>query len=114
MAEGTVHEGKIRRVKRILYPLVKIIAYAGSSAEGYPTEIKIFFFLFLIDKSEVVEETNMEDNKSMTVKKTVKSGITFGSALAMVISYTTWKSVGWAIFHGLLSWVYVIYFLLRY
>ena len=53
----------------------------------------------------------MEDNKSMTVKKTVKSGITFGSALAMVISYTTWKSVGWAIFHGLLSWVYVIYFL---
>ena len=28
-------------------------------------------------KSEFVEETNMEDNKSMTVKKTVKSGITF-------------------------------------
>ena len=48
----------------------------------------------------------MEDNKS--------TRITFGSALAMVISYTTWKSVGWAIFHGLLSWVYVIYFLLRY
>ena len=65
-------------------------------------------------QSEFVEETNMEDNKSMTVKKTVKSGITFGSALAMVISYTTWKSVGWAIFHGLFSWVYVIYFLLRY
>ena len=43
-----------------------------------------------------------------------KTGITFGSALAMVISYTTWKSVGWAIFHGLLSWVYVIYFILRY
>ena len=40
----------------------------------------------------------MEDNKSMTVKKTVKSGITFGSALAMVISYTTWKSVGWRFF----------------
>ena len=56
MAEGTAHEGKIRRVKRILYPLVKIIAYAGSSAEGYPKEIKIFFFLFLIDKSEFVKE----------------------------------------------------------
>ena len=26
----------------------------------------------------------------------------------------TWHSVGWAIFHGLLSWVYVIYFVLRY
>ena len=56
----------------------------------------------------------MEENKTTIVQKTVKSGITFGSALAMVISYTTWKSVGWAIFHGLLSWVYVIYFVLRY
>ena len=29
----------------------------------------------------------MEDNKSTNVKKMVKSGITFGSALAMVIRY---------------------------
>ncbi len=56
----------------------------------------------------------MEEQNSNAVKKTVKSGITFGSALAMVISYTTWHSVGWAIIHGLLSWVYVIYFMLRY
>lgn len=56
----------------------------------------------------------MEENRTTIVEKTVKSGITFGSAPAMVISYTTWKSVGWAIFHGLLSWVYVIYFILRY
>lgn len=57
----------------------------------------------------------MEDNSKTTiVNKTVKSGITFGSALAMVISYTTWKSVGWAIVHGLLSWIYVIYFLMKY
>ena len=48
----------------------------------------------------------MENEKKTVVKKTVKSGVTFGSALAMVISYTTWHSVGWAIFHGLLSWVY--------
>lgn len=48
------------------------------------------------------------------IEKTVKTGITFGGALAMVISYTTWHSVGWAIVHGLLSWVYVIYFVLRY
>ena len=31
----------------------------------------------------------MENEKETVVKKTVKSGITFGSALAMVISYTT-------------------------
>ena len=56
----------------------------------------------------------MENKKVTIAEKTVKTGITFGSALAMVISYTTWESVGWAIFHGLLSWVYVIYFVLRY
>ena len=38
-------------------------------------------------KKEYTEKTKMEDNKSTTVKKMVKSGITFGSALAMVISY---------------------------
>lgn len=48
------------------------------------------------------------------IKKAAKTGISFGSALAMVISYTTWHSVGWAIIHGLLSWVYVIYFVIRY
>ncbi len=47
-------------------------------------------------------------------KEIVKTGISFGSALAMVISFTTWKSVGWAIFHGLLGWVYVIYYILQY
>ena len=56
----------------------------------------------------------MNENQKSTVQKTVKSGITFGSALAMVISYTTWHSVGWAIFHGLLSWVYVLYFVITY
>lgn len=58
-----------------------------------------------------MEETKQ---KQYTVRKTVKTGITFGSALAMVISYFNWHSVGWAIFHGLLSWVYVIYFVLKY
>ena len=39
-----------------------------------------------------------------TLTKTVKSGISFGSSLAMVISYTNWHSIAWAIIHGLLSW----------
>ena len=47
-------------------------------------------------------------------KKAAKSGITFGTCLAMVIPYTSWNSVGWAIFHGLLSWLYVIYFVVTY
>lgn len=55
----------------------------------------------------------MSENKTI-IKKTVKSGISFGSALAMVISYNAWKSIGWAIFHGLLGWVYVIYYAIQY
>ena len=44
----------------------------------------------------------------------VRTGITFGSALAMVISWTANKSLLWAIVHGLLSWLYVIYYALVY
>lgn len=41
-------------------------------------------------------------------------GVSFGTALAMVISYTKWHSIGWAIVHGILSWFYVIYAWLTY
>lgn len=54
------------------------------------------------------------NNHDSGVGKTIKSGITFGSALAMVISYTNWHSVGWAILHGLMSWAYVMYYIIRY
>lgn len=40
----------------------------------------------------------------------VKTGISFGSALAIAISWSLHKSLLWAIIHGLLSWLYVIYF----
>ena len=55
-----------------------------------------------------------EKNKIQIVEKSVKTGVTFGSALAMVISYTNWHSVGWAVIHGLMSRVYVAYYVLRY
>lgn len=44
----------------------------------------------------------------------VKKGISFGACLAMVISFVTWKSVFWAILHGILGWIYVIYYLIKY
>lgn len=43
-----------------------------------------------------------------------RTGITFGTALAIAISYTANKSILWAIFHGLLSWLYVIYYAVAY
>jgi len=67
---------------------------------------------------EQVEEIIEADGSKKVIKKTVnkgvKEGIGFGSALAMVISFVTWKSVGWAILHGLLGWIYVIYYVIRY
>lgn len=44
----------------------------------------------------------------------VKSGITFGTALAIAISWSINKSVLWAIIHGFLSWLYVIWYLIKY
>jgi hypothetical protein len=41
-------------------------------------------------------------------------GIGIGSALAICMSWTAWESIGWAIFHGLLGWVYVIYYACTY
>ena len=43
-------------------------------------------------------------------KSTVKSGVTFGSALAIAISWSLHKSILWACIHGLFSWLYVIYY----
>ncbi|MEO9633665.1 MAG: hypothetical protein ABJF89_06130 [Parasphingorhabdus sp.] len=45
-------------------------------------------------------------------KGIVSKGVGFGSALAIAISFTTHKSILWAIFHGFLSWLYVIYYAL--
>jgi hypothetical protein len=42
----------------------------------------------------------------------VRSGIGFGTALAIAISWTTNQSIIWAIIHGVFSWLYVIYYAL--
>ena len=49
--------------------------------------------------------------ESVRVQAT-KAGISFGSALAIVISWSQHHSILWAILHGILSWLYVIYFAL--
>ena len=43
-----------------------------------------------------------------------RTGITFGSALAIAISWSSNESIVWAIIHGLLSWIYVVYYALFY
>ncbi len=41
-----------------------------------------------------------------------QSGVTFGCALAICISWSLHHSILWAILHGICSWLYVIYFAL--
>ncbi|MEZ4853238.1 hypothetical protein [Flavobacterium sp.] len=40
----------------------------------------------------------------------IKTGVSFGSVLAITISWSLNKSIFWAIFHGLCGWLYVIYY----
>lgn len=42
------------------------------------------------------------------------TGISMGSALAMILSYVNSQSILWAIFHGILGWFYVVYFIIVY
>ena len=41
-------------------------------------------------------------------------GIGIGTIIAMYISWTMWHSILWVIVHGLLGWLYVIYFGVKY
>lgn len=52
--------------------------------------------------------------RDSNLKTTLKSGISFGSALAMVISYVNWHSVSWTVVHGLMGWLYVGYYIIKY
>ena len=44
----------------------------------------------------------------------VEKGIGLGAVIAVVASWSVNHSVLWAIVHGLLSWLYVIYYVVAY
>jgi len=52
----------------------------------------------------------MNDNRYYSVRvEGAKYGVSFGSALAIAISYANNHSILWAIIHGILGWFYVIF-----
>ena len=56
------------------------------------------------------ERITMNGNRYYGVRvEGAKYGVGFGSALAIAISYTNNHSILWAIIHGILGWLYVIY-----
>ncbi len=55
----------------------------------------------------------MTDTSRVTIvsaKGAARAGISFGSALAIAISWSQHQSILWAIFQGFLGWIYVIYY----
>jgi hypothetical protein len=47
-------------------------------------------------------------------KQAARAGVTMGTALAITISWSANHSILWAILHGFLSWLYVVYYAIRY
>ena len=54
------------------------------------------------------------ENTVVIRREVVRSGIGFDSAVAIAVSWSRKKSILWAIVHGILSWIYVIYYALRF
>lgn len=49
---------------------------------------------------------------SSTRVEVTKVGVSFGSALAIAISWSQHQSILWACLHGVFGWFYVLYFAL--
>tara|TARA_B100002049_G_scaffold175595_1_gene133079 strand:- start:597 stop:845 length:249 start_codon:yes stop_codon:yes gene_type:complete len=66
----------------------------------------IFSILFTVEKSLAFNDIDFSGKNNIII-----NGIGFGSVVAAITSWERNKSVLWVIIHGMLSWFYVIYFL---
>lgn len=98
--------------KELNITISELIAAKEKESESTPvyTEEQVALLLYKAQQMENKKRIHSDGS----ISKPIKKGITMGSVLAMIISYTTWKSIGWAILHGLMSWGYIIYYLIRY
>ncbi len=54
----------------------------------------------------------MSESRSSDYGCNVPIGL--GSLIAVIISWHHWHNIWWLILHGLLGWLYVIYYLIKY
>jgi len=64
-------------------------------------------FVLFIFISNVVFGQEVSKSTTQTI---TQSGIGLGSVIAVVTSWDRNKSILWALIHGILGWLYVIYF----
>lgn len=117
---------KLRKEKGItqeqLAERLHVTRQAVSHWENGKTHPDIDILTALAEYFEVSIEELIYGNKSkgsnITIENSAKTGIDVGTAvgvaLAVVLSYSKWQSIGWAIIHGLFNWVYVIYYAIKY
>lgn len=63
--------------------------------------------LLLMISTKLYAESDNNDIKS----KAIDGSIGLGSIIAVVASWSRNKSILWAIVHGLMGWIYVVYFI---
>ena len=66
-----------------------------------------------LDAEKKKDETENK-KKKVTISNFDRTVFDLGIALAAVISYTNWHSIPWAMLHGFLNLIYVIYYAIRY
>ena len=74
--------------------------------------MKKYIFPFLAVILFLVSCTSGADTTGYDRPVYIAPGIGLGTIIAVVISWGRNKSILWAIIHGLLGWLYVIYILL--
>ncbi|MCL1669292.1 hypothetical protein M2T82_14585 [Elizabethkingia ursingii] len=66
--------------------------------------------LLLIFSNLLLAQSGTVDSNSDIRDTVTNSGLGLGAIIAVVISWDRNKSILWAIIHGVLGWIYVIYF----
>lgn len=81
-------------------------AQKKNKATQFLINLTLLIFSLLTTSSEVFAESDNNDIKS----KAIDGSIGLGSIIAVVASWSRNKSILWAIVHGLMGWIYVVYF----
>ncbi|MDQ1151518.1 hypothetical protein [Sphingobacterium zeae] len=68
---------------------------------------QLTLFILFIFISNLVFGQEISKSTTQTI---TQSGIGLGSVIAVVTSWDRNKSILWALIHGILGWLYVIYF----
>ncbi len=82
-------------------------AQKKNKATQFLIKLTLLIFSLFTNSSELFAESDNNDIKS----KAIDGSIGLGSIIAVVASWSRNKSILWAIVHGLMGWIYVVYFI---